>query len=61
VAFLIFKLLDGGQQVWLKRYSPVITWGPREQAHRYRSALEARLALTRLPRQERASLFGDGG
>jgi hypothetical protein len=61
VAYLVFKLLDNGQQVWLKRLQPARTWGPRHQAKRYRTKPEAQQALAGLsvPDRKAASVLGD--
>ena len=40
--------LGGGPYIWLKREAPSVTWGPKDQAMRFRTKGEARLAAARL-------------
>jgi hypothetical protein len=48
LAFLI-KLDSEGVSMWLKSRHPILRWGPRENAKRFRTKGEATAALRQLP------------
>jgi hypothetical protein len=51
MAFQICKLVDG-RSMWLKRASPMVTWGPQNKATLFATKGEARRAANALPTRE---------
>jgi hypothetical protein len=58
VAFYIRKSVSG-KTLWLKRLSPAIVWGPKDQAMTFQSKGAARMVLPNVPKADGAEVVDD--
>jgi hypothetical protein len=58
VGFYIRKIANGNA-VWLKRLTPAIVWGPKEQAMKFQSKGAARMVLPNVPKADQAEVIDE--
>lgn len=58
MAFTICKTANG-QSLWLKRLTPAIVWGPKDQAMKFATKGDARLVLPTIPKADQAAVVED--